>query len=154
MLKLLLGVTCPEAPLGDPLTDVSAVVLMSQGGSKPNFGYDDHFTPAHTRKKRKNRPPADRPAPSVLLNKASEELAQTDWLRDTKRTHNCTSTHRNSSLTYCLLQRPCANLSKRHSLLSRASSRRSCVSGLGVLHHRVMLVLSSHSSLQRATICV
>ncbi|KAI0721566.1 SRR1-domain-containing protein [Cerioporus squamosus] len=50
------------------------------------FGYDDHFTPARTRKKRKNRPPTEPPSPSVLLDKASEELAPTDWLRDTMQT--------------------------------------------------------------------
>ncbi|RDX48351.1 hypothetical protein OH76DRAFT_1352696 [Lentinus brumalis] len=57
---------------------------MAQHDSQ--FGYDDHFTPARTRKKRKNRPPTEPTSPSVLLDKVSEELAPTDWLRDTMHT--------------------------------------------------------------------
>ncbi|TBU48014.1 SRR1-domain-containing protein [Dichomitus squalens] len=58
---------------------------MSRGGGEPQFSYEDHFTPARTRKKRKNRQPADRPDPTVLLEKTSEELARTNWLRDTQQ---------------------------------------------------------------------
>ncbi|KAI1787924.1 SRR1-domain-containing protein [Ganoderma leucocontextum] len=58
---------------------------MSPGEREPQFGYEDHFTPARTRKKRKNRPPADSPSPTALLDRASEELARTGWLRDTKQ---------------------------------------------------------------------
>ncbi|KAI0336322.1 hypothetical protein GY45DRAFT_1222945, partial [Cubamyces sp. BRFM 1775] len=49
------------------------------------FGYEDHFTPARTRKKRKNRPQAAPPSLTVLLDKTSEELAHGDWLRETQR---------------------------------------------------------------------
>ncbi|OSD02870.1 hypothetical protein PYCCODRAFT_1366940 [Trametes coccinea BRFM310] len=59
---------------------------MSQAQGSAQFGYEDHFTPARTRKKRKNRPQAAPPSPAVLLNKASEELAQGDWLRDAQQT--------------------------------------------------------------------
>ncbi|KAM5539074.1 hypothetical protein V8D89_007297 [Ganoderma adspersum] len=58
---------------------------MSPGEREPQFGYEDHFTPARTRKKRKNRPPAESPSPSVLLDRALEELTRSDWLRDTKQ---------------------------------------------------------------------
>ncbi|KAI0747921.1 hypothetical protein C8Q80DRAFT_1120536 [Daedaleopsis nitida] len=58
---------------------------MSDSARDPQFGYDDHFTPARTRKKRKNRPTTEPPSPSVLLDKTSEELAANDWLRDTKQ---------------------------------------------------------------------
>ena len=58
---------------------------MSEKASSTQFGYEDHFQPARTRKKRKNRPPTEPPSPSVLLARASEELAGTDWLRDTLR---------------------------------------------------------------------
>ncbi|KAI8998825.1 hypothetical protein BD414DRAFT_476187 [Trametes punicea] len=50
------------------------------------FGYEDHFTPVRTRKKRKNRPQAAPPSPAVLLNRASEELANSDWLDDAQQT--------------------------------------------------------------------
>ncbi|KAI0807220.1 SRR1-domain-containing protein [Fomes fomentarius] len=56
---------------------------MSQSTGSPQFGYDDHFTPARTRKKRKNRPTTESPSPSVLLNKTSDELTPTDWMRNT-----------------------------------------------------------------------
>ncbi|KAI0708980.1 hypothetical protein C8Q76DRAFT_799022 [Earliella scabrosa] len=59
---------------------------MSEKTSSTQFGYEDHFQPARTRKKRKNRPPSEPPSPAVLLARASEELAGTDWLRDTLRT--------------------------------------------------------------------
>ncbi|PIL23810.1 hypothetical protein GSI_13561 [Ganoderma sinense ZZ0214-1] len=58
---------------------------MSRGESEPQFGYEDHFTPARTRKKRKNRPPAESPSPTLLLERASEELARIDWLRDAQQ---------------------------------------------------------------------
>lgn len=61
--------------------DATFETTMAQHDSQ--FGYDDHFTPARSRKKRKNRPPTEPPSPSVLLDKVSEELAPTDWLRDT-----------------------------------------------------------------------
>ena len=56
---------------------------MLQNGDTVQFGYDDHFTPARSRKKRKNTPTTEPPSPAALLDKAAEELAQTDWLRDT-----------------------------------------------------------------------
>ncbi|KAI9064223.1 SRR1-domain-containing protein [Trametes sanguinea] len=59
---------------------------MTEAQGSAQFGYEDHFTPARTRKKRKNRPQAAPPSPTVLLNKASEELAQGDWLRDAQQT--------------------------------------------------------------------
>ncbi|KAI0781139.1 SRR1-domain-containing protein, partial [Trametes elegans] len=58
---------------------------MLQNDGSAQFGYDDHFTPARTRKKRKNRPQVAPPSPAVLLDKAAEELAHGDWLRDTLR---------------------------------------------------------------------
>ncbi|KAH9901185.1 hypothetical protein C8Q73DRAFT_662608 [Cubamyces lactineus] len=53
--------------------------------SSSQFGYEDHFTPARTRKKRKNRPQAAPPSLTVLLDRASEELAHGDWLRETQQ---------------------------------------------------------------------
>ncbi|KAH9946282.1 uncharacterized protein BXZ73DRAFT_95787 [Epithele typhae] len=54
---------------------------MAQSGDRAEFSYGDPFTPARSRKKRKNR---QAPAPpAVLLERTAEELAETDWLRDT-----------------------------------------------------------------------
>ncbi|KAI0361882.1 hypothetical protein OH77DRAFT_1440886 [Trametes cingulata] len=58
---------------------------MAQDEVNTKFGYDDHFTPARTRKKRKNRPQAAPPSPAVLLDRASEELAQSDWLLEAQQ---------------------------------------------------------------------
>lgn len=54
---------------------------MAENEDKARFSYDDQFTPARSRKKRKNRPPTEPPSPAALLDKAAEELAQTHWLR-------------------------------------------------------------------------
>ncbi|EIW60570.1 uncharacterized protein TRAVEDRAFT_165463 [Trametes versicolor FP-101664 SS1] len=58
---------------------------MSHDEGSTQFGYEDPFTPARTKKKRKNRPPVAPPPPDVLLNRASEELAEGDWLRETQQ---------------------------------------------------------------------
>ncbi|KAI0831092.1 hypothetical protein BC628DRAFT_1415653 [Trametes gibbosa] len=58
---------------------------MSHAEDSTQFGYEDHFTPARTRKKRKNRPFAAPPSPAVLLDKVSEELAQSEWLREAQK---------------------------------------------------------------------
>ncbi|KAI0637181.1 SRR1-domain-containing protein [Trametes polyzona] len=55
---------------------------MSHEEASTQFGYEDHFTPARTRKKRKNRPQTAPPSPAALLKRASEELGQGDWLQD------------------------------------------------------------------------
>ncbi|KAI0670584.1 SRR1-domain-containing protein [Trametes maxima] len=55
---------------------------MASGPSNTQFGYEDHFTPARTKKKRKNRPQPAPPSPAVLLDRVSGELAHSDWLRD------------------------------------------------------------------------
>lgn len=69
---------------------------MYPGERETQFAYEDHFTPVRTRKKRKNRPPAESPSPSVLLDRALEELTRSDWLRDTKRLSSCPSPHYHS----------------------------------------------------------
>ncbi|KAI0374679.1 SRR1-domain-containing protein, partial [Pilatotrama ljubarskyi] len=58
---------------------------MAHDEGNPQFDYDDHFAPARTRKKRKNRPQAAPPSPDVLLDRASQELTESDWLREAQR---------------------------------------------------------------------
>ncbi|KAI0646859.1 SRR1-domain-containing protein [Trametes meyenii] len=55
---------------------------MTSEPSNMQFGYEDHFTPARSKKKRKNRPQTAPPSPAALLHRASGELAHSDWLRD------------------------------------------------------------------------
>ncbi|KAH9854032.1 hypothetical protein C2E23DRAFT_894228 [Lenzites betulinus] len=59
---------------------------MSHGEDGTQFGYEDHFTPARSarKKKRKNRPHPAPPSPAVLLDRVSEELAEGAWLRATQ----------------------------------------------------------------------
>ncbi|KAF9818892.1 hypothetical protein IEO21_02430 [Rhodonia placenta] len=51
----------------------------------PTFGYADSFTPTRTRKKRRSRLGKEALSPAVLLDRATEELTATDWLRDCKQ---------------------------------------------------------------------
>ncbi|EMD30521.1 hypothetical protein CERSUDRAFT_101275, partial [Gelatoporia subvermispora B] len=48
----------------------------------PAFGYDDRFAAPKPRKKRRNRPAREQPAPAALLARSAAELAASDWLRN------------------------------------------------------------------------
>ncbi|KAI0928336.1 hypothetical protein AcV5_005938 [Taiwanofungus camphoratus] len=51
----------------------------------PRFGYADTFTPARTRKKRKNRRDRELPPPALLFERTMGELAEGDWVQECKQ---------------------------------------------------------------------
>lgn len=60
----------------------------------PRFGYADTFTPARTRKKRKNRRDRELPPPALLFERTMGELAEGDWVQECKRRSLALSDHR------------------------------------------------------------
>lgn len=92
--------------------DIVAPMSGTTTNESPSFSYSE-FTPAKSRKKRKNKAEQERIASLELLQRAREELGQGNWLKQCQRPCLVIPTNYPRLTHYCIIPRALGKVPKQ-----------------------------------------